>query len=434
MVFPYEGSEKNRICSILLVLRLYDSRKMVMSDIGISQFSAVDASLGYLYQVRSALLWTLRRLRIEPDFLVGVETLDDVTFETMGGDPKDLLQTKHHQTGTGSLTDASPDLWKTLRIWFEGHASGAIPAAANLYLVTTATAPEGTAASRLRAFQRDVMAAQQALDTTASSSTNKTNDKAYRAYLAASATERTAILRKVVVLDAAPCVTDLEGELRQEVYWAVEREHHSAFLERLEGWWVRRVLRQLTDATGEQIGSVELELQMSDLREQFKQESLPIDDDLLEFTLDDATRAAHENSIFVRQLELIKTGKRRMAAAIRDYYRAFEQRSRWLRDDLVVGMDLTKYEKRLTDEWELVFEAMRDDLGDNATDEAKATAARSVLAWVERTTIPIRPKVTEPFVSRGSFHMLSDELRIGWHPEFLDRLAMLLSARGDYTT
>ncbi|WP_416208261.1 ABC-three component system protein [Halomonas sp.] len=63
------------------------------------------------------------------------------------------------------------------------------------------------------------------------------------------------------------------------------------------------------------------------------------------------------------QLDLIKAGKRRVAAAIRDYYRAFEQRSRWLRDELVVGLDLRRYEKRLIEEWDLVFEGMRDELG-----------------------------------------------------------------------
>jgi hypothetical protein len=72
---------------------------------------------------------------------------------------------------------------------------------------------------------------------------------------------------------------------------------------------------------------------------------------------------------------------------------------------------------------------MRDELGDAATDEAKETAARSVLAWAERTPILIRPNVTEPFVGRGSFHMLSDEKRIGWHPEFVNRLALLLSVK-----
>lgn len=396
-----------------------------------SPFSAVDATLGYLYQVRSALLWALRRQKSEPDFLVSVETLDDVTFETVGGNPTDLLQTKHHRKGSASLTDASPDLWKTLRIWFEGHTSGHIPPTANLYLVTTSAAPDGTATSRLRGASRDLAAAQHALDATATSSTNQTNMSAYAAYLKATSAERTAILNKVIIIDAAPTVADLDGELRQEVYWATGRGHHAAFLDRLEGWWLRRILRQLTAAPQDRVGSVELEAQMSDLREQFKQEALPIDEDLLEFTLDDATKAAHEDSTFVRQLEIIKAGKRRIAAAIRDYYRAYEQRSRWIRDDLVVGLDLAKYEKRLCEEWELVFEAMRDNVGDTATDEAQVQAARSVLAWAERTTIPIRPSVTEPFVSRGSLHMLSDEVRIGWHPDFRARLVSLLSAKED---
>jgi hypothetical protein len=401
-----------------------------MGNKGMSQYSAVDASLGYLYQVRLALLWALRRLKTDPDFLVGVETLDDVTFETAGGDPTDLLQTKHHKTGTGSLSDNSPDLWKTLRIWFEGHASGMIPKAANLYLVTTGIAPDGAAASRLRAFQRDVDAAQLALNAVAYSSSNQKLSDAFQAYRAASLMEQTAILNKVVILDAAPSIVDIENELRQEVHWAADRKHHSAFLERLEGWWFRRVLQQLTDATAERIGSVELEDRMSDLREQFKQEALPIDDDLLDFTLDDATRIAHENFTFVRQLDLIKANKRRIVAAIRDYFRAFEQRSRWLRDELAIKLELDKYDKRLIEEWELVFEAMRDELGDDATEEAKEKAARTVLTWAERTTIPIRPNVTEPFVSRGSFHMLSEEQQIGWHPEFLRRLALILSAKG----
>ncbi len=237
------------------------------------------------------------------------------------------------------------------------------------------------------------------------------------------------ILKKVTVLDAAPNVIDLDIELKQEVFWAAGRKHHAAFLHRLEGWWLRRVLGQLSNAPFNRIGSIELEAQMSDLREQFQQHALPIDDDLLEFSLDEATRVANEDSIFVRQVELTKAGKRRIAAAIRDYYRAFEQRSRWLRDDLVVGMDLHKYENRLVEEWELPFEAMRDDLGDAATETAKEVAARTLLAWAEQTLIPIRPNVTEPFVSRGSLHMLSDELRVGWHIDFRDHLAHLLSTK-----
>jgi hypothetical protein len=44
----------------------------------------------------------------------------------------------------------------------------------------------------------------------------------------------------------------------------------------------------------------------ADLREQFKHDALPIADDLLNFSPDDAAIAAHEDSVFVRQLELAK--------------------------------------------------------------------------------------------------------------------------------
>ncbi len=392
----------------------------------ISDFSASDAALGYVYQVRIALLWSLRRLKQGQEFIVTLETLDDVTFETKG-QPDELLQTKHHKNKAANLTDASTDLWKTLRVWFEGYAKGSVPRGATLHLLTTATANAGTAAANLRVQNRNVSAAVQALEATAQSSGSQENLPAYTAFLAADEATRRLLLNSVVIIDAAENVLDLNPVLRSEVYWATESKYHDAFLDRLEGWWLRRVVKHLSHVReGDEILSDELEAQMSDLREQFKADSLPIDDDLLDFKLDETTYEAHTDSVFVRQIELTKAGKRRIAAAIRDYYRAFEQRSRWLRDDLLLIGDLDKYENRLIEEWELNFEAMKDEMGSGAIEEAKESAARSVLAWAERTTIPIRPMVVEPFVTRGSLHMLSDELRIGWHAEFYERLKHLL--------
>ena len=57
-------------------------------------FSAADSALGYLYQVRVALLWALRRLKIDHDFVISLETLDDVTFETKGGNTRRINQAK----------------------------------------------------------------------------------------------------------------------------------------------------------------------------------------------------------------------------------------------------------------------------------------------------------------------------------------------------
>ena len=150
----------------------------------------------------------------------------------------------------------------------------------------------------------------------------------------------------------------LDDDLKTEVFWAVERKYHegAAFLERLEGWWLRRCLKQLASAApADRMLATEIEAQMSDLREQLKQDSLPIDDDLLTFDLDEATEVAHAGSTFVRQLEIIVAGKRPPPSAVRDYYRALEQHYRWLRDDLLLIGDLTQYERKLVEEWELVF-------------------------------------------------------------------------------
>ncbi len=150
------------------------------------------------------------------------------------------------------------------------------------------------------------------------------------------------------------------------------------------------------------------------------------------YRCDDATHTAHADYQFVHQLRLIDAGKRRVAAAIRDFYRAYEQRSRWLREYLLLVDALSRYDGKLVEEWELVFEATKNEIDATAAEAVKRKAARSVLAWAEKAMIAIRPGVTEPFVVRGSFHMLADETppRIGWHPDFHDQLAKLLNPSG----
>jgi hypothetical protein len=402
---------------------------------GQSAFSAADSALGYLYQVRVALLWSLRRARAGKDFVVSLESLDDVTFEALqatGPKPDELLQTKHHRKAEASLSDASGDLWRSLRVWFEGHANNTITQGTALYLLTTAAAPKDSAAWFLRSDDvRDVEKAIQKLEAVTQTSHSQANAPAYQAFTTVSGEARRAILDNVVVLDRAPGILTIDDDLKEQVYFSAETKHLEAFLQRLEGWWLRRVIKQLTTVPGtEGILSDEIEAQIAELREQFKQDNLPIDEDLLQFTIDDATHAAHEGYQFVHQLKLIDAGKMRVAAAIRDFYRAFEQRSRWLREDLLLVGDLSRYERKLLEEWELVFEAAKDEIGTNAAEAAKGKVARSILAWAEQVMIPIRPGVTEAFVVRGSFHMLADEKppRIGWHPEFHDRLAEILKS------
>jgi hypothetical protein len=345
----------------------HDARKRSLATGQSGRFSGADAALGYLYQCRVALLSALRRVRDGNDFILELETLDDVVFQSEGNAPA-LLQTKHHRTRKSDVTDASSDIWKTLRVWSQGTADGTIPVSSSLYLITTALAPAGSAASYLRTEARDPGKALERLEAAAQTSTNTANQPAYKAFLALPRNRRRELLEAVFVVDAAAEIIDLGQELFREVRWAVELNHIEAFLSRLEGWWLRRAIRQLSALTTDAILSKEIEAQVDDLREQFKRDALPIDDDILSTRVDGSEYA---DAVFVRQLQLIGIGAQRVLAAIREYFRAFEQRSRWLREDLLLVGELETYERRLIEEWELVFERMKDELGHDAAEEVK---------------------------------------------------------------
>jgi len=387
-----------------------------------SAFSATDSALGYLYQVRLALLSSLKRLAKDEVFAVYLETLDDVVFE-QDGSALELLQLKHHRERSANLTDASTDLWKSFRIWMEGRANGTIPEDARLYLITTSSVGGDSSASYLMVENRNENEALRQLRITASTSTSQTNAPAYSLFRNLLPDDQAKLVSSITILPNAPSISDVSEALRIEARLVVRRDHLDSFLTRLEGWWYRRAIRQMIAPAILPILSNEIESTIDDLREQFKSDALPVDQDIIDTEVDSA---AYEDRIFVQQVKLAGIGNRRILAAIRDYYRAFEQRSRWVREDLLLVGELDSYEKLLREEWELQFDRVADEVGDDVAEDAKRAAAHEIYAWVEESCYPIRPQVQHPSMTRGSFHILSDRLKVGWHPEFMNRLQQVL--------
>lgn len=351
-------------------------------------FSAGASLSGYLFQCRFALLESLRRLRTSGEFTVSIETLDDVVFEAQGEAPE-LLQTKHHLNRTSDLSDASPDLWKTIRVWAEGWTGKTYPEGSAFILITTGQAPSGSAAHYLKAGEsRDVAKAIERLNATAETSTNKANEPAYTAYKILIVGEKTKLLNAAVIIDSVPTIADLDAAFREVIFYAVEQKYLESFLQRLEGWWLRRVIRQLTGTNKKPILSEELRSETTHIREQFKQDNLPIDDDIMTAYV---AASGYQDMAFVHQLRLIEIGNPRIIIAIRNYFRAFEHRSRWMREDLLLIGELDRYEERLVEAWDILFQQMHDELREEAAEEAKRRAAQTLYKWVETGThLPIK--------------------------------------------
>lgn len=73
-------------------------------------------------------------------------------------------------------------------------------------------------------------------------------------------------------------------------------------------------------------------------------------------------------------------------------------------------------------------------MDDDSAEDALREAGVTLYNWAQFETgkldsLRIRAQVTEPYVLRGSFHILADatpEPKVYWHPRFLERLSTAL--------
>jgi hypothetical protein len=244
--------------------------------------------------------------------------------------------------------------------------------------------------------------------------------------------EKQDFLERILILDASPRIGDIPEAIQNQHMRSIRRELRQFVFERLEGWWTDAVIKQLTGARTEGIFGYEVSDKLSNIAEEYKADNLPIS-----FR---GKVPAHEIDtdsdprLFVAQLREIGISSSRIRNAILDYYRAFEQRSAWARENLLVSGEVEEYEDRLAEEWSRYKDVAFEKLTEGSAEEALREAGGSLYNWAEFETgktesLRIRARVTEPYVVRGSLHILADASpipRIHWHPRFLDRLGKVL--------
>jgi hypothetical protein len=395
-----------------------------MMEGGGAEFSAAPSALGYLYQFEIALLEFLRR--DDPALEVSIEVLDDIALQS---DQIELVQTKLEIT-PGSLTDGGAALWKTLRVWSSSVASNPN---ALLIMITTAVAQEGSIASLLRTDDRDPAGAHDRLVELAKAATGTNLESARAAFLGLTESERRAMVERIFIADGAPAIGDLDSEFESALRHAAPRGKRHLLAERLREWWLGRAERHLIEvAAGRQsrIDGQEIEMQLDSLRDQFTSENLPNDFETMSAPSDE--EVADDRRAFVMQLRLISLANERIRMAIHDHNRAFAQRSRWLRENLLPGDELEIYEQRLREEWRRIWLPETDDELGGLDDAAAEERGRSVLkACSEGIIEPIRPKFSAAHINRGSFHILAEDRQIGWHHDWVERLQTMLAEVGN---
>ena len=313
-------------------------------------------------------------------------------------------------------------------MWSEAYLQGKLQLENILLtLITTERVSVNSAASRLSSSSftpRNTDEILELLLAVAQSSENKINKPAYAAFLRLSQDQQRMLLKNIRILDGSPDILAVQKEAVNYLRLSTREKFLQAVYERLEGWWFATAIKHLSSHTSTIIQYRDLHVMLNDIQEQFYEENLPLD--YLEPLEAKEHEAEEDQRVFVEQLRLIDVRIKRIQKAIGDFYRSSSQRSRWVRDGVLFMNELEQYEARLCDEWERRYEIMQENFPHNPTEEDIQKCGKTLFNEIEQASLHIRSRCTAEYIMRGSYHILADQLHVGWHVNFRSRLRKML--------
>ncbi len=383
--------------------------------------SAAASMTGYLYQARYALLRGLQEGRRHPGHELSIEKLDDVAFEE-NGRAIELIQTKHHVRHS-DLSDKSVDLWKTFGIWMQRLIDDPGSATNTRFVfLTTDTAANGSALSMLRppGDDRDESKAVQLLVGAATTSKNHRTATARSTFVGLTDAQRGSLVRNVWVFDEAPNIVNVREEIEAELRYSAPHDQVSNLTDYLEGWWFKRVINALSDRHSSVVALAYIQDKIADIRDSFSRSKLPLDEEI--DAMPEVGEIPRDKRTFIHQMNLVRVSDNEVRATIHDYYRAYAQRSRWARQNLLLDGEAEQYDRALCDTWHRRFLHHTSDLEEDCDDSTKENEGRRIFRWAREHLVPLRNR-HEVWLSSGSFQMLADEVRVGWHPNYKSLVA-----------
>jgi len=405
-----------------------------MAETSTDQYAAGEQGLGYIYQPRFGLL---KLLQLPESTSILIEKDDDLDFIDKDG-IKTLASLKHKGVGD-RLTDLSTDFWKSVRIWLARYnRDGRSEASLRFFLFSTG-AVSNTSFLRRFLFEPpaeddEVVSLSQITADVLAKTQSKLIGPIAEEFHKLNDDEKEDFLSRIVIFDGRPRIEDVPSIIKDQHMRSTRRDNRDAIFERLEGWWNDTIVNLLVGKRTDAIFGYEISDKLSAFAEEYKSDNLPI-------TFRGRVPAGeidadNDPRLFVVQLREIGIASNRIRNAILDYYRAFEQRSSWARESLLISGEMEEYEDRLVDEWSRYRDVAFEELDEQSADAVLLEAGKALYRWVDlesgnNSTLRIRERVTEPYVVRGGFHILANSRplpRVYWHPRFLDRVGHVLGA------
>lgn len=388
--------------------------------------TAPGQAYGYIVQV-VRVMWHL--LRASPGDIVAFETLGDVSVESGG-----TVVSEEDKSGLAHnpIADGSSALWKTLANWADARRNGDLPAASK-YILYVAQQHEGQIVQRLSDCNSPAVAMELVQElrkrlAPADAEEGDAEDKAsLKAQLRRLFSHSDGAIAAIVLDFALEIATASPfDEVRAEIARSTSDDSVDLVTEQLLGWVKRQLMKHIEARTPVRVS-------YDDFRKQRLAVLRRVDRNLTSFPECEAepTRAEIEAQLvgrrYVHQLNLLNLDDDDLEQHISDYLRASTARTEWSASGYLDREGLRKYKKELEDHWRLCRMAVKSS--DTATTPINR-GVQLLFQCMAKDPAEIQSLKVPQYFSRGSYHAMADEPRIGWHPEW-KKLLNVEAKRGD---
>ena len=384
------------------------------------EHSAAGPLGGYLWQLRKALV---HLLGLDFGQAVVLERHDDICVVRLKNELLTAIQAKH-SLNEGTLTLRSVELWKTLRVWSAMTLSSS-STTTKLILATTSGLNSELAmlgAGYAGRDQSSLDSVIQKLNRIAVKCPNKELSRCYSAWEKLEPDQRQELVSRITIESGSRKLSHISGELMNAV-----RKHHipdddlPAVTRDVEGWYTDLIAKRLT-SDGCEIQYQEVWEFIHDHHRKYRAVAPPPEPESGDSVDSLAKELIDTEALFLRQLELLRARATALEKAAHYYSRARVARDRWLEQAAVARRQITNFVTELQDHWSVKSDAALRDIDETSNEAVLRSAGWTIHDSCMDYQAPFGPHPAPKYLTSGSYHILADEVLIGWHPNYHDLL------------
>jgi hypothetical protein len=380
--------------------------------------TATGQMAGYLFQPDRALVLLCRCKSSES---VSIELVDDVAAVDEKGNVFYREQDKSSIKAEGQpFKNRSKDLWNTLKIWIDEIKKGTLKIeTTKLVCVTNKILDEELLIKKIAAAEKEeeIATAIKLLKTAAEKPPAGIKEII------------TAVIAELEILkQIIPQISLIEDNTTENRSKEIgERLHLTDDIKEnvitsLRGWLIETILIQLDKGKAPVIRKIDFNNRLTKLITKEADDKIVFKvKRMVQSGITEIDREKASDRVFVKQLELIEHPDKHniLLDAIDDFLCSESERTRLTLQGDIDREDFYEMDDSSRERWKEVFRRKQTQLKLIVDETELAILAYEIYDnTISGFILEIRGHRTQSYLTKGSFHKLSDQLEIGWHPNW----------------